>query len=138
MRVFFDTSAYIKKFVSETDSIQIDSLLENTSELGLSVICFPEIISALNRKRREQILGNEDYKLLKTTILASIEDADIINITPLTIGNITQLLETNSLSSLDAIHIAAAIEWRTELFVSADKRQVMTARNAGLQIERIA
>ena len=137
MRVFFDTSSYLKNFVFETGSNRVEGLLASTTELGLSIICFPEIISALNRKRRERLLDKADYKLLKSSILASIEDADIINISYLSINKITQLLEKNSLRSLAAIHIAAAIEWQAELFVSADNRQTDAANNSGLRTRLI-
>jgi len=122
----------------ESGSAKVEGLLEKTTELGLSIICFSEAISALNRKCREQALNNKDYKALKNIILTSIEDADIINITHQSISTITQLLENNALRTLDAIHIAAATEWHAELFVSADKKQTLAARNAGLKIKHIS
>jgi predicted nucleic acid-binding protein len=49
----------------------------------------------------------------------------------------TELLEENVLRSLDAIHIACALEWQSELFVSSDERQVTAAIKFGLQVEFI-
>ena len=42
MRVFLDTSAYAKRFVEESGSDEIDSILLQGRELGLSIICVPE------------------------------------------------------------------------------------------------
>jgi len=54
MRLFFDSSAFAKRFIEEAGSQKIEELCQKASEVGLSVICFPEIISALNRRLRER------------------------------------------------------------------------------------
>lgn len=137
MRVFFDTSSFVKRFVAEVGSKQADVITQKSSAMGLSIICFPEIISALNRKLRSDFITEATYLDLKSDILEDIEDADIINLTPSVLKKTTELLESNILRSLDAIHIACALEWQSELFVSSDKRQVTAAIKSGLQVEFI-
>ena len=137
MRVLFDTSSFVKRFVEEVGSEEADNTCQNATELGLSIICFPEIISALSRKLREKNITKEDYLELKFEVSKDIEDADIINITPTVLEKVILLLEENTLRSLDAIHIASALEWEAELFVSSDKRQVLAAKNAGLNVKFI-
>jgi predicted nucleic acid-binding protein len=137
MRVFFDTSSFVKRFVEEVGSKQADDITQKSSAIGLSVICFPEIISALNRKLRSKFITAETYSDLKTDILEDIEDADIINLTPSVLKKTTELLEENVLRSLDAIHIACALEWQSELFVSSYERQVTAAIESGVQVEFI-
>jgi len=118
-------------------SEQAVSITQNASEVGLSIICFPEIISALNRKLRSDFITKEIYTELKSEILQDIEDIDIVNLTPSVLEKTTDLLENNVLRSLDAIHIACALEWQAELFVSSDERQVTAAIQAGLKVEFI-
>jgi predicted nucleic acid-binding protein len=137
MKVFFDTSSFVKRFVEEVGSKQADDITQRSSAIGLSIICFPEIISALNRKLRSEFITEEIYLDLKSDILEDIEDADIINLTPNVLKKTTELLEENILRSLDAIHIACALEWQSELFVSSDERQVTAAIESGLQVEFI-
>ena len=134
MRVFFDTSAFVKRFIAEAGSEQVDNMTQKATEMGLSVICFPELMSALNRKRREKLITQETYWDLKRDILKDIEDTDIINLTPNVLNKTTKLLENHSLRSLDAMHLACAIEWKAELFVSSDKRQVTAAIDSGLEV----
>ncbi len=55
MKVFFDTSSFVKRFVEEVGSKEIDNIIEKTSEIGLSIILVPEIISALNRKQGQNL-----------------------------------------------------------------------------------
>lgn len=57
--------------------------------------------------------------------------------TPAVISHAVKLLETNVLRAMDALHIACAIEWQTELFITADKRQYIAAQNTGLLSELI-
>jgi predicted nucleic acid-binding protein len=137
MKVFFDTSSLVKKFVEEVGSRQVDEITQEASAIGLSIICFPEIISALNRKLRSEFITEEIYLEVKKDILEDIEDADIINLTPSVLKETTGLLEKNILRSLDAIHLACALEWQSELFVSSDERQVTAAIKSGLKVEFI-
>jgi len=137
VRVFFDTSSFVKRFVEEAGSEQAVIITHNASEVGLSIICFPEIISALNRKLRSDFITKEIYSELKNEILQDIEDIDIVNLTPGVLEETTDLLENNVLRSLDAIHIACALKWQAELFVSSDERQVTAAKQAGLKVEFI-
>ena len=137
MKVFFDTSSFVKRFVEEVGSKQADDITQRSSAIGLSIICFPEIISALNRKLRSEFITEETYLDLKNDILEDIEDADIINLTPSVLKKTTELLEENILQSLNAIHIACALEWQSELFVSSDERQVTAAIESGLKVEFI-
>ena len=106
MRVFFDTSAFVKRFIAEVGSEHADTVTQNASEMGLSILCFPELMSALNRKQREGLITEESYLNLKREILKDIEDTDIINLTPSVLRKATELLENNPLRSLDAIHLA--------------------------------
>ena len=57
MRVFFDTSSFVKRFVDEVGSDEVEQVTENASEIGLSIICFTEVISALNRKLRKEVIS---------------------------------------------------------------------------------
>ena len=137
MRVFFDTSSFVKRFVDEVGSDEVEEVTEAASEIGLSIICFTEVISALNRKLRKEAISNETYQELKGSVLEDIQDVDIINLTPSVLERTTELLESNLLRSLDAIHIACALEWEADLFVSSDERQIDAAINSGLKIKLI-
>jgi len=101
------------------------------------VICIPEIVSALYRRRRERKLSTEEYQNAKASLLSDIDDATIIGITQEVIAQAVALLEQFSLRGADALHVACASEWSTDLFVSADNRQCAAARAHGLRIEAI-
>ncbi|NIT55235.1 MAG: PIN domain-containing protein [Aliifodinibius sp.] len=133
MKTFFDSSAFAKRFVEEEGSEIVEEICLNTTSLALSIICVPEIISALNRRLREENIDQGHYHIAKTRILEEIEDIIILNITPAVISKSTEMLENNILKAMDALHLACAIEWEPDLFVSSDIRQTEAAQKAGLQ-----
>ncbi len=132
MKTFFDASAFAKRYVEEEGSQSVDGICLESSELSLSVICVPEIISALNRRVREKRLRLEDYAAIKGHVIDDVRDAQIVNLTPDVIRTAISLLETSPLRAMDALHIASALEWRADLFVSSDRRQTAAAEKAGL------
>jgi predicted nucleic acid-binding protein len=38
---------------------------------------------------------------------------------------------------MNAIHIACAMEWNADLFVSSDEKQLLAAQKAGLKITQV-
>ncbi|WP_419657752.1 PilT domain protein [Desulfosarcina variabilis str. Montpellier] len=137
MKLFCDSSALAKRYVYEQGSESMDSLLQKASQLALCTILVPEIISALNRRRREQNLSLREYRTIKRQLLEDVRDAIVLQITPAVISRSVQLLENNNLRAMDALHVACALEWQTEIFATSDKRQFVAAQNAGLLTEFI-
>lgn len=136
MKAFLDSSAFAKRFVEEHGSEKVEALCSRASELGLSVICVPEIVSALNRRLREALLTKAQYAEVKQQLMADVRDADIIQLTPPVLAAAVHILETNPVRAMDALHIACALEWKAELFASANMRQLAAARRAGLKTQQ--
>jgi predicted nucleic acid-binding protein len=137
LNVFLDSSALAKRYIEEKGSDQVQAILYSASAFAVSVICLPELISALCRRRRERKLSTKEYRNAKASILADIDDATVIGITEEVIAQGVALLEQFPVRSADALHIACASEWSTDLFVSADDRQCKAARARGLNVESI-
>lgn len=137
LNVFFDSSALAKRYVEEKGSDRVDAILSAAAALGVSVICFPEVISALCRRRRERRLSKDEYVDAKRTLFFDLEDASVIGMTDPVIARSVELLERWPLRSSDALHVACATEWAAQLFVSADGRQCRAARAYGLHVEEL-
>ena len=137
MKTFLDSSAFAKRFVDEIGSDKVEDCCAQASELGLSVICVPEIISALNRRRRERSLTATQYAEAKQRLLDDVRDADIINLAVPVIGSAIGVLEERPVRAMDALHIACALEWGAQLFVSSDKKQLGAARRAGMKTHAV-
>jgi predicted nucleic acid-binding protein len=137
MRVFFDTSAFVKRYIRETGTDIVLAWCNRATEIGLSGIVLPEMISAFCRLHRESKITNAQYRQLKSLLLADIEDAAICDLTPIVLGHAISSLETNVLRGMDAIHIGSAVALKADVFISADKRQRDAAVRAGLRVEAV-
>ena len=137
MKAYLDSSAFAKRFIEESGSDSVETICAKASELGLSVICVPEIVSALNRRRREHKLTQDQYKVAKKRLLDDVRDADIIFLTPTVIGSAIMILEASPARAMDALHVACALEWGAELFASSDKQQLQAAKLAGMKTKLI-
>jgi predicted nucleic acid-binding protein len=115
MKLAVDSSAFAKRYVHEIGSDQLYQILQNASDLALCVIAVPEIISGLNRRKREGFLSSENYNLAKKHLLTDVRDTTILQITPSVVLHSIKLLEANTLRTMDAFHIACALEWKTDL-----------------------
>ena len=137
MRIFFDSSAFAKRYIEEPGSEKVENLCAQASMVGVSSICLPEIISGLCRLSRDSILTKNQYEVAKEALLRDFEDITVCNITPAVIGQTIHILETNTLRTLDAIHIGCALEWKAEVFVSSDLRQISAAKKTGLKVVKV-
>lgn len=137
MKLFADSSALAKRYVLEAGSEAMDLYLERASQLAVCIILVPEILSGLNKRLREKSISATNYRKIKRQLLNDVRDSIILQITPAVVSHSVSLLEANLLGAMDALHIACAMEWQAEFFVTADKRQCAAAKKAGLQAEYI-
>jgi len=137
VKLVVDSSALAKRYIQEVSSDRLDNLLQRASTLALSVLSVPEIISGLNRLLRERALAVTGYRKAKRQLLDDVRDATILQITPAVVSRSVQLLENNVLRAMDALHIACALEWEADVFVTSDRRQLEAAIKEGLRTEYI-
>jgi len=136
VKTFLDSSAFAKRFVDERGSDVLEALCDSTTTLGLSILCVPEVLSALNRRLREGALVRRQYAMAKRRLFEDVRDAEIVNLTGRVVMSSVDVLEESPVRAMDALHIACALEWGAELFVSADLRQLRAAETAGLTTRR--
>ncbi len=137
MKVFFDSSALAKRYIDEKGSDKVEEICRKTVTLTVSIICLSEIISALNRLRREKILNKNQYKKIKSALIKDLETADLYNISSRVVQLSIYLLERYTLRAMDSFHIGCAIVAEVDLFVSSDQRQLAAAKKARLKIQRV-
>lgn len=138
MRVFFDSSAFAKRYVAdEQGSGEVLAWCERADELALSVIAVPELIAAFCRLQRDGKITLPQYRRLKDDFMADIADALICDTSPQTLQHAVAALERHPLRGMDAIHLGAAVACAAEMFVSADHRQCVAARAIGLAVSQV-
>jgi predicted nucleic acid-binding protein len=134
VKVFFDTSALVKRYIEESGSEKVIEVCKQADLLVISIICLPEMISTLNRLVREGALPAGDYQRTKNLILEDLEDVEICNLTPDVISRAMGCLESHPLRAMDALHLGCALAVNPDLFISSDQRQIEASRSEGLNV----
>jgi uncharacterized protein len=137
MRLFLDSSALVKRFIREAGTDQVLARYHTATEIMVSVLSVPEVLSALNRLKKEGRLLPEQYTELKVTLAQDTAKSTLMDLTQEVLKKTIFCLENASVRTLDAIHIASAIISGCDLFISADHRQIEAAKWFHLDTEII-
>ena len=134
MKLFFDTSAFAKRFIEEEGSEKVVILYNAAHEIVLSSLAVVELVSALNRLKREHKITLSNYDEIKLAIFHEVEALTIYSIDQNIIEISIKLLEQYALKTLDALHLATAIISDAQQFISADQQQLKAAKAIGLNV----
>jgi hypothetical protein len=137
VRLFFDTSALVKRYIAERGSDDVLTLCAAANDVAISTILPVEFIATLSRYKRERRLDGATVSRLKKSFFADIADMTVILLSSRTITHASALVESLPLKTLDALHVGCALEYKPDLFVSADQQQLNAAKHIGLSIKQI-
>ena len=137
MNLFADSSALAKRYIADEKSEELEGLLQSSDSMAVSVLCLPEIISALCRRVRERFLTKSQYAAAKAALESDLADATVIAMADEVLLGGVRLLESYTLRASDAIQISSAIAWQADVFTSADARQCAAAKAVGLKVVRL-
>jgi predicted nucleic acid-binding protein len=84
-----------------------------------------------------RLLLTEGHLQLLYVGLEDIRDATIIDLVPPVVATCVEIVEASPVRAADALHVAAALVWKADLFVTADQRQLVAARKAGLKVQAV-
>jgi uncharacterized protein len=144
---FLDSSALVKRYISETGSAWIEGLFE--PELGdgffVAAVTGVEIVAAITRRARGGRISTTDATAVCRKFRDDLEtEYQILEITQNVIDLGMQLAETHGLKGYDAVQLAAGLtvnrlyiasKLPPVIFVSADKELNIAAMSEGLQVE---
>jgi predicted nucleic acid-binding protein len=134
VKIFLDSSALVKRYVREKGTDRVIEICREADEIAVSIICITEVLSACNRLLREKLITADQYAEIKHEFLRDIESAIIINLTFEVMEKSIVCLEKGTIGSLDALHVAAAIIYEAELFVTGDEKQTLIAEQMGVNV----
>lgn len=127
MKVHYaDTSAWLKLVFEEAETDAMLDLLSDARTAGGTFVSSQLLATELHRTGRR--LGVTTY-----AINDAIRELALILPSEQTF-NLAGALPGNSLRSLDALHLAAAVEANADAFVTYDARQALAATEAGFQV----
>ena len=110
MRLFLDSSALSRRYISETGTPRVMDRCSRAHEVFLSALALPEVISGLNRLRCESLITPAQYSTLKRDVCLDCEVATISDVTPEIVRTAVRCLELEPLRAADALDLATAKE----------------------------
>ena len=130
MILFFDTSALIKRYISERGSDKVDDLFNMATQIFVSAITKTESFSTLRRLRSENNLSRKEYNAIKTNIEVDFQYFVVIPFIYEIESSAIKLIEQNQLKSLDSIQLSTAIYCKSIIdnLVAEDTRLLKSAK----------
>lgn len=122
MKIFFDTSALIKRYILEIGSDKIDSLFEECDDIFISEITELEINSALKRRVIEKSISDVAYVYILNEFYEDLEDFNIVNMLLYLKRISVELIKKHQIKTLDSLQLGSALLSPADIFVSADKK----------------
>ena len=130
MTLYVDTSALIKRYVSEPDSDLAESLMGSDPVLVTSQLTEIEL-----RRNLTRLLEGEQLIRTRRRVQSDLQSFAVIALDAVTCNEAAGIAEVTLCRSLDALHIAAARRVGNETtFLTFDIRQAQAARSAGLTV----
>ena len=144
---YFDTSALVKRYVTEVGSVWVRHALARPQRqvIYTALLAQPEALSALQRKVREGTLTAPEAQLLARRIERHFARRyRVVAITPSLVTQACALVQAHSLRAYDAIHLACALsvqrilqeqELPAPLFIAADDVLLAAATAEGFAVD---
>lgn len=142
----FDSSGLVKRYVNETGTAWVNSILNPTAGnlIRVASITAVEVVSAISRRKRA---GNISAAVAAAMLADFRHDFAneyrVVEITPPLITHAMALVETYGLRAYDAVQLAAALQVHAEclalglqfMLISADAPLNAAAKVEGLMVD---
>jgi len=141
--IYIDTSALAKRYVAEVGSAEFDDfLVAEDAEFVVSPLVATELESILQRLMREARISAAYAERAREFFAVDLASA-LWSMRPFSasvFANAARSMRDLSipLATLDALHLACAIELRCEALASGDRRLLAAAAARGLRVHSFA
>lgn len=141
--LYLDTSALVKRYITEPTSEAFDDLFEASAPCAISRLSFVEVRCALARRRRNREISAKLEKEALECFQYDIQSGALV-VYPISDREFFQahaLIEQLAdlpLRTLDALHLAAATQISATGFATADRTQAAAAAALALPVHNFA
>ena len=132
MVTYIDSSALVKRYISESDSKFASSLISADPVLVTSWLTFVEVRKAVSRA-----LEGVDLASALRALTDDFDKMAVVSPDVLTWQAAADIVDALKIRSLDAVHLACAQRLRVKnlRFITFDLRQAIAARSLGFNVE---
>jgi predicted nucleic acid-binding protein len=136
---YFDTSALVKRYVSEPGSLRVGQLLRRHDFLS-SAVTPVELLSGLSRRKRDGDLSDRIFVALLRRIRSDRTRWELVDVGSLVLNRAAEMVQGDvAIRTLDAIHVASLVTFQTASgrkipFITGNGRQRDAATDLGLDV----
>lgn len=136
---YLDTSAAVKRYVSEPGSLRVRALLRRHDFLS-SAITPVEITSALCWRKQNGDLSEENFRTVLRRIQNDRRQWELVELGTMVLSRAEEIIQGSvPVKALDAIHIASLVTFQAAAgiripFITSDGKQRDAAAQMGLDI----
>ena len=136
MILFFDTSALIKRYISETGSNKVDELFEISENIIVSPVTKIEAYSTLKRLLATNLISEEDYETVKSNIDYDFSYFTVVSLNEKIEKEAIKLIERHQLKTLDSIQLASCLYRKGDIrdFVVSDVKLKNAAEVENIEV----
>jgi predicted nucleic acid-binding protein len=136
MILFFDTSALIKRYISENGSKKVDELFDAAESIVVSPVTKIESYSTIKRLLSTNAISGEDYEYLKKNIDYDFKYFAVLSLDKRIEKRAIKLIEKHQLKTLDSIQLASCLQRKANIksFIVSDSKLKEAAEAEGLDI----
>lgn len=137
MIYFIDTSAWIKFFIMEVGTQEIQNFILARSEsesniFAASIVTYAEMHATLKRCLKANRIIEVQYNNAVAVFNEQWENVDIPEVNDILIRESGRLAQKYALKGCDALQLASALRINADLFISSDNELHEAAIDAGL------
>jgi uncharacterized protein len=138
MMLYLDTSALVKLYVTESESLLVRSWVAEATVVLTAAITYAEARAALAQSRRSGVLSSSDLRRAVAELDAAWPGYNAVGITEALVQRAGRLAEAHALRGYDAVHLAAGLQVHSReehcRFGAFDARLNDAARREGLRL----
>jgi predicted nucleic acid-binding protein len=137
--IYLDSSALVKRYLKETGTDVVNSIIVSSKAKATSKLSYPEILSAFARKHRTNEIGNGLLHSAINKFESDWTQLYVIEFSDEMLQPIKQVSQKYPLRAADTVHLASALWLRSSTkvdvtFVASDSRLLEAAQRENLQI----
>jgi predicted nucleic acid-binding protein len=136
MILFFDTSALIKRYISEAGSNKVDELFEIAENIIVSPVTKIETHSTIKRLLTTNLISEEDYKTVKSNLDTDFKYFTVVSLNEKIEKEAIKLIEKYQLKTLDSIQLASVIYRKIDIsgFIVSDVKLKNAAEAENIEV----
>ena len=138
MNLYLDTSALIKRYISEKGSQEVNAVLQQADILGATLVTYAEMTAAFAKIVRMGLQDRDNVHSKMTTFYRDWRNITRVPVTESLLWLAGDLAWEHGLRGYDAVQLASAMVWRDYFaspvtFATFDKKLWQAAGEAGLE-----